>query len=456
VKSYIPDDTIVAVSTPPGEGGISIVRLSGPDSAAILGQLFAPAGRGKLRPRRLTLGRIFDPRYGQPVDEVLVSFMPAPHTYTRQDVIEINSHGGAAPARRILELCLLHGARLAGPGEFTLRAFLNGRLDLAQAEAVLDVIRARTDASLRVAVGQLAGGLSRRIRSARHTLLGAQAHLVASIDFPNDEIPALDVAGALDEGQRVLAELLREADRGIIYRQGVRAAIIGRPNVGKSSLLNALLRVDRAIVTPIAGTTRDTVEETLNLQGIPVVLVDTAGLRASAPDPIEQLGIERSRAALQRADLALVVVDRSTPLEEADREVLGLLGRKPALLALNKADLPARLNMTELPAGRRCVAIAAATGEGLPQLEAALVEMILSGEVMASDDLLVSNPRHKAAIAGALESVEAARRGYAEGAPADLLSIDLAEALEMLGEITGETAGEELLDRIFGEFCIGK
>ncbi len=453
---YTPDDTIVAISTPPGEGGVSIVRLSGPASAAILGRLFASARPGRLRPRRLTLGRILDPGDGQPVDEVLVSFMPAPHTFTRQDVVEINSHGGAAPARRILELCLRAGARLAGPGEFTLRAFLNGRLDLAQAEAVLDVVRARTDASLRVAVGQLAGGLSARIRAARQTLLGAQAHLVASIDFPNDEIPEMDVAGALDAARRALADLLREADRGIVYRQGARAAIIGRPIVGKSSLLNALLRVDRAIVTPIPGTTRDTVEETLNLQGIPLVLVDTAGLRAGAPDPIEQLGIARSRAALASADLALIVLDGSRPLEPADHEVLALLEDKPALLALNKADQPAQIAPGDLPAGRRVVAISALTGAGLPQLEAALVEMILGGEIIAADDVLVSNPRHKAAIAGALESIAMAQRGHAEGTPADFLSIDLASALELLGEITGETAGEELLDRIFGEFCIGK
>jgi len=457
VKTYTLDDTIAAISTPLGEGGISIVRLSGPASRSIAGRLFVPARAGSsLKPRRLVLGHIVDRRDGQPVDEVLIAFMPAPHTFTREDVVEIDSHGGSVPARRILELCLLEGARLAGPGEFTLRAFLNGRLDLAQAEAILDVVRARTDAGLRLAVGQLAGGLSHRVRAARERLLRVQAHLVASIDFPEDEIPPLDLPAELALAQGALAELLREAERGIVYRQGVRAAIVGRPNVGKSSLLNALLRNERAIVTPIPGTTRDTVEETLNLQGIPLVLVDTAGLHAGSHDPIERLGIERSRAALQQADLALVVLDGSEPLRAADREVLALLDERPALLVLNKADLPPALDAASLPAGPRRVAVSATAGEGLPLLEQALVEMILGGEIVASDALLVSNPRHKAALTVAAEGVAAAARDYAAGVPADFISIAVAEALLALGEITGETAGEELLDRIFREFCIGK
>jgi tRNA modification GTPase len=459
VKPYSLDDTIAAISTPPGEGGIAIVRLSGPQAVAILQRLFAPARLRAdqwLPPRRLLLGHIVEPTSRRPVDEVLVSFMPAPHTYTRQDVVEINSHGGIVAARRILELCLAAGARLAGPGEFTLRAFLNGRLDLTQAEAILDVVRARTDAGLRVAVGQLAGGLSRQVRALRQSLLLVQAHLVAGADFPEDEIPAVDVAGALRQARAVLAELLREADRGIIYRQGVRVAIIGRPNVGKSSLLNALLRADRAIVTPIPGTTRDTVEETLNLQGVPVVLVDTAGLDAEPRDVIERLGIERSRAALNQADLALVVLDGSQPLTPADADVLALAGEKPALLVINKSDLPMQLDLGALPAGGRRVAVSARTGAGLLDLEEAMLDMILGGQVMASDEVLVSNPRHKAALARADAAIEAAQQAYDAGVPADFLTIDLATALDALGEITGETASEELLDRIFSEFCIGK
>lgn len=459
MSRYSLDDTIAAISTPLGEAGIGIVRLSGPLSASIVSRIFVPAGARAAKPlvpRRLTLGHIVDPHSGQVIDEVLVSFMPAPHTYTRQDVAEINCHGGIVPTRRILELCLREGARLAGPGEFTLRAFVNGRIDLAQAEAILDVIRARTDAGLQVAIGQLAGRLSQRVRSIRETLLETQAHLVASIDFPEDEIPPVDVALALERALQSLAELLQEADRGIVYRQGVRTAIIGRPNVGKSSLLNALLRTDRAIVTPIPGTTRDTVEETLNLQGVPIVLVDTAGLEADTRDLIEQLGIERSRRALQLADLALMVLDGSMPLQPADFDIFALLGDKPTLLVINKIDLELRLAVDQLPPQYPRVLISAKTGEGLPQLEEAILDMVLGGHIRVADDLLVSNPRHKQALTHARECVSAALSAYRAGTPADFITIDLAEALDALGEITGETASEELIERIFSEFCIGK
>jgi tRNA modification GTPase len=457
--SYSLDDTIAAISTPLGEGGIGIVRLSGPESAGILRRLFRPAGTraaGGLPPRQLILGHIIDPASGQEVDEVLVSFMPAPHTYTRQDVVEINCHGGIVATRRVLELCLLAGARLAGPGEFTLRAFLNGRIDLAQAEAVLDIVRARTSAGLQVAVGQLSGALSARIRALRQRLMGVQAHVVASIDFPEDEIPQIDVGTELADIERELAHLLETADRGIIYRQGIRTAIIGRPNVGKSSLLNALLRTNRAIVTPIPGTTRDTVEETLNLQGIPLVLVDTAGLDHAPRDPIEELGMERSRAALALADLVLAVVDGSMPLQPQDQAILELLGERPALIVINKCDLPQALDEDALPAGRPRVHVSALTGQGLPELEDRILDMVLGGHVTPQNEAVVSSPRHKQALSAALESVRSARTSWAQGLPADCISIDLSEALDALGQITGETADEELLDRIFSEFCIGK
>ena len=459
MSQYSLDDTIAAISTPLGEGGIGIVRLSGPDSREIPSALFMLAGdqsTDALRPRRLTLGHIADPTTGQLIDEVLVSYMPAPHTYTRQDIVEINCHGGIVSTRRVLELCLARGARLAGPGEFTLRAFVNGRIDLAQAEAILDVIRSRTDAGLQVAVSQLAGRLSSRVRAARDLLLQVQAHVVASIDFPEDEIPSIDVTNILEQVHTSLAGLLKVADRGMVYRQGVRTALIGRPNVGKSSLLNALLRTNRAIVTSIPGTTRDTVEETLNLQGIPIVLVDTAGLESDPRDPIEQMGIERSRAALQQADLVLAVLDGNAPLEPADHEMLDLLEEKSALIIVNKSDLDLVLDRRQLPSHLPQVVVSAETGEGLPLVEEAIIDMILGGDVSARDDVLVSNPRHKAALSIALESVSTALEGARAGTPVDFISIDLAEALDSLGEITGETADEELLDRIFAEFCIGK
>jgi len=336
---YSLDDTIVAIATPVGSGGIGIVRLSGPEAAPILEHLFRPSQEA-WTPLRLTYGHIVDPDRGEAVDEVLAVYMPAPRTYTRQDVVEIDCHGGPVPLRRVLELCLRHGARLAGPGEFTLRAFLNGRIDLAQAEAVADLVEARTDAGLRLAVAQLDGRISEQIRAVRARLHDALAWVEASIDFDEDEVPAYDIEGDLLAAQNALSDLLAGAERGIVYRQGVRTAIVGQPNVGKSSLLNALLRVERAIVTPIPGTTRDTLEETLNLHGVPLVLVDTAGIRADTRNLAEDMGVERSRTALAQADLALLVVDGNRAVDEGDRAIAALIGHKPAITVINKTDLP--------------------------------------------------------------------------------------------------------------------
>jgi len=466
------DDTIAAISTPLGEGGIGIVRLSGPDARTILLRLFRPNTRSPRladgqaipntqyppltpRPRYLTYGHIIDPADGSVVDEVLAVYMPGPHTYTREDVVEIQAHGGPLPLRRILELVLRQGARLAEPGEFTLRAFLHGRLDLAQAEAVLDVVRARTEAGLRAAVSQLEGRLSGQVRRVRRVLLDALAYLEASIDFTEDEIPPQDLTPVLSESAAQLEALLARADEGMILRQGVRTAIVGRPNVGKSSLLNALLRSERAIVTPIPGTTRDTVEESVNLGGVAFVLVDTAGI-VETQDLVERLGVERSRRALAHADLALLVVDGSQPLTDADREIAALVGHRPAILVVNKRDLPpATLGDALLPHAPR-VEVSALTGLGLTELEKKMTELVLAGRVISSDALLVTNPRHKAALARALDAVRAAGQAYSEGLPADLVSIQVTTAVHALGEITGETASEELLETIFANFCVGK
>jgi len=361
---------------------------------------------------------------------------------------------------RVLALCLAHGARLAEPGEFTLRSFLNGRLDLAQAEAVVDVVRARTGQALKTALGQLAGHLSGQLQPLRDRLLAALASIEASIDF-EDDVPGVerDIAADLAEATAGLEAILAGADRGIIYRQGVRAAIVGRPNVGKSSLLNCLLRTSRAIVTDIPGTTRDTVEETLNVRGVPVILVDTAGI-AEPGDPIERLGVERSRAALAQADLALVVLDASEPPSEADLVIAALVGERPAIGVLNKIDLlPGGTPPAELrPPGNGwpVVSVSALSGAGIDALEAAIVASVLSGQVGASDVPLVSNPRHQAALSRALGQVRAAQATCQAGLPADLVAVDLAAAVHTLGEITGQTAGEELLDMIFSTFCIGK
>jgi tRNA modification GTPase len=457
---YSLDDTIAAIATSIGQSGIGIVKLSGPQAYPIARQLFRSArGRAELRPYHLHYGQIIEPDSGAPVDEALIVYMPKPHTYTRQDVVEIQAHGGIVPLRRILQLTLQLGARPAEPGEMTLRAFLNGRLDLAQAEAVLDVIEAKTEAALRVATEQLSGSLSAPVSLVRRQLLDTLAFLEASIDFVEDEIPEQDVVGPLTQVSLTLEKLLKNADYGLIYRQGIRAAIVGRPNVGKSSLLNALLRGDRAIVTSIPGTTRDTLEETANIGGIPVVLVDTAGIRSETADEVERLGVERSRAALARADLALMVIDGSQELEVGDQEIGHLVSHKTTLLVVNKIDLPAAGSNQPpadfLPQARR-VHLSALSGDGLAALEEALVELVMGGRITLADTPLVSNPRHKALLQQALTHTGAAAAAYQAGLSPDLVAIDVRAAVDALGEITGETATEDLLDTIFSKFCIGK
>ncbi len=457
---YSLDDTIAAIATSIGQSGVGIVKLSGPDAYAIACQLFHSARDNiSFQPYRLHYGHIVEPDSGLMVDEALVVYMPKPHSYTRQDVIEIQAHGGIVPLRRILQLTLSLGARSAEPGEMTLRAFLNGRLDLAQAEAVLDVIEAKTEAALRVAAEQLSGSLSAQVSEVRRELLDTLAFLEASIDFVEDDIPAQEVVGPLTLISGQLEKLLKSADHGLIYRQGVRAAIVGRPNVGKSSLLNALLRGDRAIVTHIPGTTRDTLEETANIGGIPLVLVDTAGIRSETANEVERIGVERSRAALARADIALMVIDGGERLELGDWEIERLVEGKPALLVVNKNDLPSAQHYQPpadfLPRAKR-VRISALAGDGIEALEEAIIELVTSGSVTLADTPLVSNPRHKALLQRALGHTQAAIEAQQASLSPDLVSIDVRAAVDALGEITGETATEDLLDMIFSKFCIGK
>lgn len=442
-------DTIVAISTPLGEAGIGIVRLSGPEARSVAETVF----RGKLSDRRLQYGHIVDPDAAEVVDEVLVSYMAAPHTYTREDVVEINCHGGPVPLQRILQLALRHGARLANPGEFTLRAFLNGRIDLAQAESVLDIVRSRTEASLRMAVQGLEGRLSASVKSVRAQLISALAYLTARIDFPEDEIEPQDIVQPLDEALEHIQQLVATADAGIVYRQGVRTAIVGRPNVGKSSLLNRLLRQDRSIVTPVPGTTRDTIEEVVNLKGVPFVLVDTAGIIHSR-DPVESLGVERSRRAVEQADLVVLVVDSSEPVADADREIIRLIGDRPALVAANKCDLPRQAELGALE--WEIVPTSAVSGDGLAELEERMIYFALGGSVHVSDALLVHNPRHKDALERAESSLAQALSGIRSGMADDFITIDLTTSSNALGEITGETVQDELLETIFSSFCVGK
>ncbi|HUP27570.1 MAG TPA: tRNA uridine-5-carboxymethylaminomethyl(34) synthesis GTPase MnmE [Chloroflexia bacterium] len=464
------EDTIAAIATPPGEGGIATIRLSGAGAERILRRVFAPASGsipddGAWESHKLVLGVVRDPASGDAVDEVLAVLMRGPHSYTREDVVEIDCHGGTMPVQRVLALCLREGARLAQPGEFTLRAFLNGRLDLAQAEAVLDVVQARSGEGLRLAVEQLGGGLSSRVKGVRARLLHALAHLEATIDFPEDDVPLADVSPELRDAFQDIEVLLKSANTGIVLKQGVRTAIVGRPNVGKSSLLNALLRSDRAIVTPIPGTTRDTLEEVATVQGVPLVLVDTAGLRAqeATDDQIEHIGMGRTRRALEEADLVLLVLDGSEPLTGEDRAILQEIrtgAHVQALIVINKSDLPQNIDVDELEqlaGSMEVVTASAAAPGGTDNLETQLAKLVLSGRaVPRPGEGAVTSVRHKDALMRASESVSAALTSAGAAAPAAFTAVDIYAALNALGEITGETVGEDLLDEIFRNFCIGK
>ncbi|MBV8086244.1 MAG: tRNA uridine-5-carboxymethylaminomethyl(34) synthesis GTPase MnmE [Chloroflexi bacterium] len=443
------DDTIAAVATAPGEAGIGVVRLSGRHALRIAQQLFRPSARRcAYDSHRLYHGHIRDG--DELVDEVLLACMRAPRSYTAEDVVEIHGHGGAAPLERILHLALAAGARLANPGEFTLRAFLNGRLDLAQAEAVADVIQARSEASLRLAVNQLSGRLSAAVDEVQRRILVVMAQLEANIDFSEDDVPPAASAVLLSElalAEADLRRLLEAADEGILYRRGARVAIVGRPNAGKSSLLNALLRTNRAIVTPVAGTTRDTIEETLNVRGLPVVLVDTAGITETR-DPVEAIGVSRSKAAIEDADLVLMVYDLLAGWTTEDEGIVSALRTRPLLVA-NKRDL-----VVNGQPGTGAMAVSALTGDGLPELEEAIRARLVAHSGV--DDILVNNLRHKNLLEQAAVHVADARASVADGRPADFVAIDLRAALTELGRLTGSEVSESLLDEIFSRFCIGK
>lgn len=464
--------TIAAISTPAGVGGVGMIRISGPEAPDIAARVFRRGKRGKpvdLRrtpSHRLIYGRIVDPAAGTQVDEALLGWMAAPKTYTREDTVELYGHGGPVPLQETLRLVLAAGARHAEPGEFTLRAFLNGRLDLAQAEAVLQVVGARTSEGLRLAVDDLRGDLSRRIAPARDALVSLLAYLDAAADFPDDEIPGTDIDADLDLAVSALREVVAGSKAGLLYREGAQVALVGRPNVGKSSLLNALLRADRAIVTPIAGTTRDVIAETAQINGIPVTLLDTAGIAESA-DIVEQLGIERSRRALTAAAAAVLVLDGSVAPTADDLAVARLLAERlpdighggyPVVIAINKRDLPQQVDQTlatDLLPGAPVVAISSQTGEGMAVLEEALAKCLLDEAVGGVRPALIT-ARQQAALSRALGLIEAAATTRAAGFPLDLMASDVRAALRALGEVTGEAVDEAVLTEIFSRFCIGK
>ncbi len=461
------EETIAAVATAPGEGAIGIVRLSGTRALAIGESCFRRQKPGKWHSRRAYLGFVVDPLTNTQVDRAVCTQMRAPHSYTGENVVEFSCHGSPAVLRRTLELLLNQGARLALPGEFTLRAFLNGKLDLAQAEAVMDVVRARTGKGLSLALDQLEGRLSRQVQDLREEVLRLLARLEANIDFSEDDVPSVpahEVEAAIAVTFAALERLLETVQSGAMVREGVRAVLVGRPNVGKSSLLNAFLSADRAIVTDIPGTTRDVLEETVDVDGIPLVLADTAGIAATV-DPVEQIGVERSRASLAAARLVILVLDSSMPLQPEDRSVAaeveqlrGGNGDQRAIIALNKADRPRVLSPEDVAGlleGVQVARTSALAEDGLRELRG-LIGKTLIRRSPPADSAIVTSLRHQAVLEEAHGALREARQAATEDLPADFVCIGLRAALNALGELTGESATEDLLDRIFGEFCIGK
>mgnify|MGYP003588829982 FL=1 len=458
------EDTISAIVTAPGEAGVGIVRVSGPLAQNVGEALFRSASGRKLAElpsHYASYGKVVNPVDGAMVDEVLLLVMRAPHSYTREDVVEIQCHGSHVSLRRILALTLSCGARLAEPGEFTKRAFLNGRLDLTQAEAVMDVIRAKTEASLRLAVRHLEGGLAAAIRAERERLLALIAHIEALLDYPEEEIEEVSAQQAADGAALAAAKLqhlLDTADQGKVLREGLATVILGKPNVGKSSLLNALVRTQRAIVTDVPGTTRDVIAEYVNLRGVPLRIIDTAGIRETE-DIVEKLGVERSRQMLEEADLVLVLLDTSRPLSTEDKEVLTLLGAQKSLVLLNKSDLPPLWGEEEirtLAPQQQVLRISLAAASGLKELEEAIVQQVYCGAASQGEGLLAVNVRQEALLQQAVRHLQEVGVAAAAGMPLDCLSIDLRAAWTLLGEITGDTVGEDMITEIFSRFCIGK
>jgi len=457
------EPTIAAIATPPGSGGIGILRISGDLSAAILQALFQPRHPYEApQSHRLYYGWIVDPASKRRIDEVLAVLMRAPHTYTREDVVEIHCHSNFLVLQTILALVLEQGARAAQPGEFTKRAFLNGRIDLTQAEAVIELLNARTRKGLDLAVEQLNGHLQEAVQSVRNGLIAMKATLEVAIDFPDEDEEILDQAGMLRVlGEQVLAplrQLITSAETGKIYREGVAAVIIGRPNVGKSSLLNALLEEERAIVTAVPGTTRDVIEEYLDIEGMPVRIVDTAGIR-SASETVEQMGIERARRKIETADLILLVIDASEPLTEEDLVLRAMIGERTTLLVCNKIDLAPDFAPEALPddfkdLGR--VLLSARHGTNMEELKGLMFRTVTGSPQLHEATSFAPNVRHRDALKRALVSCGLITRGLADDLPADLLAVDLQAALDSLGEIIGQTTADDVLDYIFEQFCIGK
>ena len=455
-------DTIAAISTPPGEGAISIVRMSGEEAVSIAQKVFSGKDLTQAKSHTINYGHIVDPKTHEEIDEVMVSLMLAPKTFTREDVIEINCHGGIVATNRILRLLLVNGARLAEPGEFTKRAFLHGRIDLTQAESVMDLIRAKTERSMKIALNQLDGNLSHLIDSLRKDILDVLAQVEVNIDYPEyDDVEEMTTKllkeKAIEIKQRI-EQLLKTASQGKIMREGLATALVGRPNVGKSSLLNHLLHEDKAIVTDVAGTTRDVIEEYVNVSGVPLKLIDTAGIRET-DDKVEKIGVERSKKAIEQSDLVLLVLNAAESLTKEDFELIRLTNDKKRIIILNKTDLEEKLDRKELAkvSGNAPVyATSILKNEGVEALEEAISKLFFNGIENSQSTVMVTNARHIALLKKAENSLDSVLEGISSGMPVDLVQIDMTEAWNLLGEITGESYEDELLDQLFSQFCLGK
>lgn len=456
-------DTIAAISTPMGEGAIAIVRLSGPDAVAVADRVYKGSNRlTEVPTHTIHYGKLVDHEADRVVDEVMVSVMRAPKTFTREDVIELNCHGGVVAVNRVLELILAQPeVRLAEPGEFTKRAFLNGRIDLSQAEAVMDLIRAKTDRAMHVAVSQIEGRLSKLVQDLRQQLLQTIAAIEVNIDYPEydaEEMTQQIVERDAGAVRAILAELLTTARQGKILREGLSTAIIGRPNVGKSSLLNTLVQEAKAIVTDIAGTTRDTIEEYVNVRGVPLKLIDTAGIRETE-DIVERMGVEKSRQALKTADLILLVLNGNDVLTDEDVLLFEAIKGMNAIIIVNKSDLTQQIDLarvTELADGRPIVTTSLLEEAGVNDLEAAIASLFFEQGVESQDMTYVSNARHIQLIKRASQMIEDALGAAETAMPIDMVQIDLRRAWDTLGEINGDTAQDSLLDQLFSQFCLGK
>lgn len=456
------EDTIAAVATAYGEGGIGIIRISGEEALPILQGIFEFHGdTDTFTSRRMTYGKIIDKEKNQIIDEVLAVYMKGPKTYTAEDVVEINCHGSMVSLRKTLALVLRKGARLAEPGEFTKRAFLNGRLDLSQAEAVIDMIRAKTDKSFDVAVSQLEGRLSLKVEEIRQKLLDLLVDITVNIDYPDEDIEEMTyekLEESIVETQDMIEKLLATSSTGRMIREGIKIAIVGKPNVGKSSLMNGLLKETRAIVTDIPGTTRDTIEEVLSIRNIPVYLVDTAGIRETS-DKVEKMGIEKSKEAFNQADFILFLLDGSRPLEEEDLQIIEFLKERKSLVLINKRDLGEAISIEEISAklpASQVIEASLLKGQGITEIEDAVEDLVYGGEIVQKESMMVNNVRHIELLQQAVKSLTDALHMSERREALDFIEVDVKNAYERLGEIIGETVSDDIINEVFARFCLGK